>query len=447
MFYHEFADPITVTATPGCTIHDFVQAHAKLVGTVQVTNVFDQHHLEISPKQVLTPGQVICIRCEDKPPSETEAHELMPTLMDSHEDVAMGRGSHFAESLPGGENPVCTQAFGQDQVPLEPSASAPDCALTDTAIDQSISKPFAREVSPTVPWTCPPHDPSEKSEVGIVSQLPDVVTSVGAQAQTSWISAAPLLGLQDEQFLQLRAPAVVNDQHLKSLTDQVLHANDRTMILDRQSCIWSDDECRHHMFTLVQQFENHQRAHGVTQSKRCIVLDPLLSTGWLHHGFHECHAWGLLHPEVKSQQSIVITACMLAQHWIPVVLTPHGETLHVYTWDTPGHDHSQINQMCDLLARGLGFLHVTVDRHHRLFLTTNKCGALAMSFLSFSLIGTMLPTTVEETEVIHQRLKATFAHALTNSKLVTRPWIWGCGDNTGDSSTSFSALTMEGAHE
>ena len=385
VFYHEFADPITVTATPGCTIHDFVQAHAKLVGTVQVTNVFDQHHVEISPKQVLTPGQVICIRCEDKPPSETEARELMPTLMDSQVDVALGRGDRFIESFPGPEHPSCTRASGQDPVSFEPSAVAQECVPTEPAKNQLLSKPVAREVSPTVQWTCPPHDPSEKREVGPGSELPDVVTSVRARAQTSWISAAPLLGLQDEQFLQLRAPAVVNDQHLKSLTNQVLHVTDRTMILDRQSDIWSDDECRHHMFALVQQFESHQRAHGVTQSKSGMVLDPLLSTGWLHHGLHECHEWGLLHPEVRSQQSIVITVCMLAQHWIPVVLTPNGDTLHVYTWDAPGHDHSQINQMCELLAKGLGFLHVTVDRHHRLFLTTNKCGALAMSFLSFSL--------------------------------------------------------------
>ena len=68
-----------------------------------------------------------------------------------------------------------------------------------------------------------------------------------------------------------------------------------------------------------------------------------------------------------------------------------------------------------------------------------------MSFLSFSLIGTMLPTTVEEIEVIHQRLKATFAHALTNCQHVTRPWIWGCGDNPGASSSSLNVL--EGAHE
>ena len=57
----------------------------------------------------------------------------------------------------------------------------------------------------------------------------------------------------------------------------------------------------------------------------------------------------------------------------------------------------------------------------------------------------MLPTTVEETEVIHLRLKASFAHALTNCQHVTRPWIWGCGDNPRASSSSPSVL--EGAHE
>ena len=153
-----------------------------------------------------------------------------------------------------------------------------------------------------------------------------------AHYQTSWISAAPLLGLQDEQFLQLRVPAVVNENHLLSLKNQVMHASDRNMILERQSCIWSDDELRHHMALLVQRYEDQQKAYGIVHPRTCIVLDPLLSTGWLHHGFHECRAWGENHPEVHSKQSIVVTACMIAQHWIPVVFTPlwgYSSCLHM----------------------------------------------------------------------------------------------------------------------
>jgi len=70
VFYHEFADPITLLAASGCTVHEFVQAHSKLVGNLQVTGIFNQHFEEISPTHVLSLGQVICIRCEDMPASD-----------------------------------------------------------------------------------------------------------------------------------------------------------------------------------------------------------------------------------------------------------------------------------------------------------------------------------------------------------------------------------------
>ena len=351
--------------------------------------------------------------------------------MDSVDDVQIGKDSFSGDHADMGEQVSCTLASDHVVSPALNVASgtgAPPAAPVNAEAHASLM-PFEACISPTVPWKCTTPLSQEIGDLGS-DVKPHSVPGLEAHCQTSWISAAPLLGLQDEQFLQLRVPAVVNEKHLLSLRNQVMHASDRNMILDRQSCIWSDDELRHHIALLVQRYDDQQKAQGMVNPRTCIVLDPLLSSGWLHHGFHECRAWGENHPEVRSKQCIVVTACMIAQHWIPVVFTPHGDVLHVYTWDAPNHDHSLLNQMCDILAKSLGFQNVAVERHHRLFLTTNKCGALAMAFLSFSLNGTMLPTTVEETDVIHHRLKTSFANVLTTGPMTTRPWIWGCGDTT-----------------
>lgn len=43
-------------------------------------------------------------------------------------------------------------------------------------------------------------------------------------------------------------------------------------------------------------------------------------------------------------------------------------------------------------------------------------------------MNTMLPTSDEESEVIHQRFRAIFCTALAQLQVASRPWIWGGGD-------------------
>ena len=142
-----------------------------------------------------------------------------------------------------------------------------------------------------------------------------------------------------------------------------------------------------------------------------------------------CQNWGQLHPEIKQDAMILITACMVNKHWIPLFMYPHGSTLFVRTWDSPGHDHTAVGEMCEMLAKSLGFESATYERHHRMFFASDKCGALAMAFLSYSLRATMLPTSKEEVEVIHQRLRDMYKNSIAMNPLATRPWVWGAGDS------------------
>ena len=432
VLFHEFADPISLVATPGCTIYDFVQAHAKLVGSLQITTISNFHGVEVHPSQTLEPGMVICIRCEDSPATESSQGfgDVPSTAIDSAGENSRPKECESNASMGGAPAHHSMQALEQ---PVDPKACASHvgpishCA---PALNQKVcDEGFQHLIPPTAPWTQPIHEGIDAqampSDCGLGQKRYD---HAALATNSSWISAAPLLGLKGEQFLHLRVPAVVNMNHLDSLHSQILIADDRLKILEQQVSIWSDDEVRFHMHSLAHSYAQFQLCNGNKCPTSCFVLDPLLATGWLHHGLHECATWGTEHQVLKQQQQMIITACMVNSHWIPVVMSAQGPNLRVCTWDLPGHDHEKLNQMCAVLAKAMGFDDVVVDRHHRMFLSSDRCGALAIAFLSYSLLQTMLPTTSEETEVIHSRLKLSFANEVMKHQTTVRPWVWGAGD-------------------
>lgn len=273
----------------GGTIHEFVQAHSKLVGSLLITSVVNQHGVELPSSHCLGPGQVICIRCEDSPASATELAEMRQ-----------------------------------------------DCDMPDASNEGSV----AVGISPTIAWSQPVIDPSAHSTGPFVGEAP-----AGISFGASVITAAPLLSLQSDQLMRLRVPVVLHDAHVESLCSQPLRTCDRLKILEHQASVWSDDEFRYHLQCLSASFADFQLRKGVSGPIQCFVLDPLLTTGWLHHGLHEIHAWGSAHSNVKSNALTVITACMNDGHWIPLVMKPQGQNLHVQTWDSQHHDHSLLNRM------------------------------------------------------------------------------------------------------
>ena len=389
VFFHEFADPITLTVSPGGMIHELVRAQAKLVGDLQITTIVNQYGVELSPRHVIEAGQVICIRCEDSPATE----EIQSQRVEVRNDEGVKH--------PG---------------------------LSDDAN-------VAPTISPTVEWSQPICEvQATQVDLTSIESRNDGMNLASPDAHRqalnfSWISAAPLLGLDADQLLKLQVPVVVHDQHVWALRQQVIQPQDRIQLLNAQAGTWSDDEFRHHLTLILNSVEGVRTQHEESQPLKHFLLDPLLSTGWVHHGTQACSMWGLQHPEIKLHAMTVVTVCMIDQHWIPVIMTPQADNLHVCTWDTPGSDHSRLNMMCEHLAHALGFLGVSFERHHRLFFSSDKCGALAMAFVSYAVCHTMLPTTNDEAEIIHQRMRSEFRAAIENCQMAFRPWIWGKGDH------------------
>ena len=378
VFHHEFADPIRVQVQGGETVRSLIQAHFQLVGDVQITEIVDPQGQILHPEHVVQPGHVVCIRCEDTSASS---------------DISQLRVSYAPSD-------------DSDHV----MAEGPPAWMEDSTTAEC-------EISPTAIWSQPVEEPSgvDQPKVPLGEQGRQHAFDHAAIVNQSWISAAPLLGLEGEQFLRIAPPVVLNDQHLWSLQNHLLQVEDRMTILSHQQEVWSDDEFRFHMSLLVGMHHDHQIKHGLTSPKTCVVIDPLVTSSWLSCGPHACTHWAVGHAEVKSRGLPVIGVFHIDSHWVPFVLIPNGDVLQVNTWDAPHHNHSRMNQILSALGTALGFASAPILRVQRLFFTTQFCGALAMGFLLHSLIDIMLPTSHDDAIALHQKLRTSFSGCFATS--------------------------------
>ena len=226
----------------------------------------------------------------------------------------------------------------------------------------------------------------------------------------------------------MHVPCVSSPKHLWTLRHQLLKSDDRVAILHNQMGVWADDEFRFHIAILLQMRNEQTYATQDFSDRKCISLDQLLLTGWVHHGDDQCPVWAQSHSDVLAQGTIIVSACMISNHWIPVVLTPTANVLHFSTWDSPTVSHDKVIQVVRSIGHALGFDSVSYTCHKRLFLTSDNCGALAVAFLHHVFFGSMLPTSNDEAALVHARLRACFLQEISACQLAPRPWIWGSGD-------------------
>ncbi|CAL1126108.1 unnamed protein product, partial [Cladocopium goreaui] len=234
---------------------------------------------------------VICIRCEGMPASDDCICDVFPTMMDSVDDVQIGKDSFSGDHADMGEQVSCTLASDHVVSPALNVASgtgAPPAAPVNAEAHASLM-PFEACISPTVPWKCTTPLSQEIGDLGS-DVKPHSVPGLEAHCQTSWISAAPLLGLQDEQFLQLRE--------------------------------LGDDEIKYHIQNMLD-YRNSLRRRWNHECPGFVVMDPLTLRDWETTGKAACAAWCTQHPEVVSYAAsalcdkdiCVITVCVVHWQW------------------------------------------------------------------------------------------------------------------------------------
>ena len=243
----------------------------------------------------------------------------------------------------------------------------------------------------------------------------------------SWLDASALFGLQGQQFLKLQMPCIQNAQQLWSLRHQYVRTQDRLAIIECQEQYWADDEIRFHMNAVVQAFQDSQLKQGRPQPEVCMI-DPLVFAAWIQNKGFDLHLWAKDHPEIFQKNIPVVTVALLDKHWVPIFMSPLKGVLQVHTWDGMGASHEGLDVILQSLAIALGFQQAMILREHRLFFTSELCGALAIAFLRYALMGTQLPTDCTEATVIHCRLRDIYAQELQRCQIARRPWVWGAGD-------------------
>jgi len=398
IFQHELANPFVIKVSAEVTIQQLIDAQKRLVGPFRTIEVCDHEGKHLPMSLILQVGQTVYIKCDEA--SDTSVPD---PLVDDLKDCAVS-----FHACPDGEPPL----------PMD---------LMHNLADDPI-------VTPTASWTVPAAEGPEpvNGHFGPFDAGECPTPTVRLPDCEAWISAAPLLGLSGQQFLNLHVPCVQSTTHLWSLKHQFVQSCDRAAILRAQDAIWSDDEFRHHIGLLLDMRTAQRFSSVVSPERNCMMLDPLLLTGWVQHGTRLCHLWAETHPEIFADGVIILSACVLDGHWIPVVLTPNGDSLHFSTWDLPAHSHEKLNEVIEALGKMLGFKHVSILRHQRMFFSSDKCGALAMSFLHHSVFSSMLPTCNDEADMVHSRLRMVYLQAVEACQIARRPWVWGAGDNGGD---------------
>ena len=228
-------------------------------------------------------------------------------------------------------------------------------------------------IEPTATWSQPIIDPNpapasialpaltEPIRSAGVSEVPDCPASIGVGAAHSCISAAPLMALQSEQFVDLTPPCINCFDHLDALRNQVVLAADRVEILNKQGDTWADDEIRFHLLCLQQKVATSPAPlkPGVAVP---LMIDPLLCASWMRNQGSMCVQWCLSHPEVAAAGVQVIACFRVGTHWIPVWFVPMKDHVHITTWDAKANSHADLEPLLERMGYAFGFRSVMINR-------------------------------------------------------------------------------------
>ena len=401
----------------GTTVSDFLEAHGKLNGPFRVASVADGLGLFVTPSTVINRGQQFQVFLAQGDsgtcyPSDCFLMRAEPQI-EPVEDLSVRDPAPLAAS-------VCSEV-GQPEVSWE---SGPLPKLPEGQISQHD----AIATIPDSSWS--PH-PSSDNRVVALAYTPEC-GSLG--------TASALLALTEQQFLRLTMPCVESVSKLATLRSQMLKSDDRLKLLDVQHCLWSDDEVSFHLNHVMVQLQ--QSSVDQEQPVLPVIIDPILMSAWLHDCGFPIAQWAITHPEILQQKIQVIGMGCLNGHWIPFQIVPCGFRANIFTWDSPRHDHGKLNRILEEITSQLGFSTALINRQHRMFFDSGRCGALAIHFLHNVVNGSMLPISQEEAQIVHETLRHKFAEAVALTEFVVRPWIWGSGDQDSDSASSVADVDV-----
>ena len=241
----------------------------------------------------------------------------------------------------------------------------------------------------------------------------------------------PLTQIKGCKFLQMLPPHVTKVCQAEALRAQKISQHDRAIVLDNQGLLWSDDEILWHLQRLQQDLP----ASLVERFGSIAVLDPLITSGWVHgDDCQDFQAWF----EANERPQGIITAFAYQGHWVPLLCVCDEASIVAFSIGEDDQDKWNVRCLVRKLRKSLSF-EVSDCIFERTNFENRCCGACAIAFVDHMLTQQPMPSTVQELENLHDYFRTLFI--TTEQHLCPHPWIWGAGkdvvSNAVEKLTSF----------
>ena len=406
--------PLYIDVTPTTTVSSIIRAETRLYSISEPAEVTDAEGWCIPWDSRVLPGQVLlawsgqALACAvGKPVEGLWESSPLPRMAGQ----LFMRESRLLPRLPGnvqgpdvlGNDTEVQVALGDD-VDMLPGELI-DVPKPPLVVDEVVC-------SPTCAWSMP------------VVASPGQVDGNLTQRFGNQSLVTPLLSLTPAQLINLAPPEIHSEMHWNAIQSQHIGIADRKALLGAQQDLLADDEIRFHLQQFVIARNQRSVRDGV---KLAVYIDPLLLSSSLNGPTTLCRSVLMQLAPTVVAGGVLVTAICSNGHWIPMQCVVQNNKLCVWTWDDPTADHSDLDALTSAIQHLFGCCEKVVCRHHRLFFTSNHCGAMALAFLSHVLNRTELPESAFEANFFQQRLRDKFLTALEGLECCQRPWSWAAG--------------------
>ena len=285
----------------------------------------------------------------------------------------------------------------------------PPLRAEDLVLDEDVDS----VVSPTVPWSgCAAASATDEvsGNEGDLGSKP-----IEVEEEPGYLDDDPLLKLRDAQFVTVLPPKVDTLRSMQALTNSVMPASVRSLVLKQQLGKWSDDEITWHALRILQESGRKQwNFMPILLACECLKRNGVqLIAQWLE--------------SLPVFPTVIIGAVAVGGHWLPFMWTWTASGLTASSWDVAGNNPRCLNVLHDALSKAVGARTFITHTDIRQFAADDYCGLCTVRWLDHRVRGKMLPTTTDEVHYLHDVARAQFLEFLATQTVVPRPWIWAAG--------------------
>ena len=241
-------------------------------------------------------------------------------------------------------------------------------------------------------------------------------------SEKSWKSESPRNepGVSSDQM-----PARDTQKWFDAGSHNCISIDTRIDLFRQHGAAMGDDEIRFHLYALqAQRFR--EQATSPVKKPEILCFESLNFLSWDDVGHILTEKWCGNFPQVKDLGHQIIGVVLEGDHWLPLWIVPGGMVLVVHTFDDIVA-YDIFDGKLRWLGLPLGFPEVVIHRVPNGLPTHQMCGAHALAFLTHIVLGSDLPETIKELDMMRVHMRASFVQAMHEGSTCFCPVVWGQG--------------------